>query len=131
MFCLDSDFLIALLREDKTAVSLLYNLETESLPLTTTPVQAMELFRGAYKSTESQDNIQRITNLLNTLEILPIDLRVADRYAQIQIALQRAGKIIGDFDLIIAAVVLNHGGLLVTRNTRHFEQIAGLALKSW
>ena len=91
----------------------------------------MELFRGAYKSTESQENIQRITNLLNILEILPIDLRVADRYAQIQVALQRAGKIIGDFDLIIAAVVLNHGGLLVTRNTRHFERIAGLALKSW
>ncbi|MFQ5979700.1 MAG: type II toxin-antitoxin system VapC family toxin [Candidatus Heimdallarchaeota archaeon] len=131
MFCLDSDFLIALLRNDQAAINLLHELESKALLLATTPIQAMELLRGAYKSTKSQENIKRINTLLKSLAILSIDLAVADRYAQLQTSLLKDGQIIGDFDLIIAAISLVHGAQLVTRNINHFERITGLALKAW
>jgi predicted nucleic acid-binding protein len=36
-----------------------------------------------------------------------------------------------DMDVLIAAVALVHGERIVTRNTRHFEAIPGLAVESY
>jgi tRNA(fMet)-specific endonuclease VapC len=38
---------------------------------------------------------------------------------------------IGKMDLRIAAIVLEHGGTLVTRNLRDFQRVLGLALVDW
>ncbi len=44
----------------------------------------------------------------------------------------RAMKLnIGKMDLAIAAIVLEHGGILATRNTRDFRRVPGLALEDW
>jgi predicted nucleic acid-binding protein len=42
--------------------------------------------------------------------------------------LQKAGVPIGMADSLIAGIVLEHGGRLLTRNQRHFERVEGLPL---
>ncbi len=44
--------------------------------------------------------------------------------------LRRAGQIIGDMDLLIAATALQHNLTLLTNNRRHFERIEGLRIES-
>jgi len=42
--------------------------------------------------------------------------------------LEGAGVSIGMADSLIAGIVLEHGGRLLTRNQRHFERVEGLPL---
>ena len=43
----------------------------------------------------------------------------------------KAGTIIDDADLFIAACAKVHGLALVTNNVKHFKRIKGLKLKNW
>ncbi len=45
--------------------------------------------------------------------------------------LERAGRPIGPYDLLIAGQALSHGLILVTNNVTEFQRVAGLKLESW
>lgn len=49
------------------------------------------------------------------------------RYEELRAAHRRAGK----NDLRIAAIALEHGATVVTRNTRDFKKVAGLMIEDW
>jgi tRNA(fMet)-specific endonuclease VapC len=64
---------------------------------------------------------------LSQCSILPFTKTAIERCAHL-----RALKLnIGKMDLAIAAIVLEHGGILVTRNTPDFRRVANLALEDW
>ena len=49
------------------------------------------------------------------------------RYESLRVAHRRVGK----NDLRIAAIALEHGATVVTRNSRDFKQVAGLTIEDW
>jgi tRNA(fMet)-specific endonuclease VapC len=51
--------------------------------------------------------------------------------AEIFTNLKKAGKTIGDMDILIATIVMQNNGILVSNNTRHFKNIQGLQLTNW
>jgi predicted nucleic acid-binding protein len=56
---------------------------------------------------------------------------VEDEFGSLKAEMDRHGKKVDDFDLVIAstAILLNY--TLVTNNTRHFRHIPGLNLENW
>jgi tRNA(fMet)-specific endonuclease VapC len=94
-------------------------------------VVAAELYYGASKSEKQSHNIARFDKFLSVYEIVPFALSSARIYGDIRAELERKGQRIGWNDLIIAAVVLAHGGVLVTRNTGEFSRIGSIALEDW
>ncbi len=52
-------------------------------------------------------------------------------FATVKNDLRKKGITIEDFDLMIAAQALAHNLILVTNNTKHFENIDGLKLEDW
>jgi tRNA(fMet)-specific endonuclease VapC len=60
-----------------------------------------------------------------------INKDILDRAVSIYITLQKKGITIGDNDILIAAFCLKHNLILVTNNTKHFENIDGLVTENW
>ena len=69
--------------------------------------------------------------LKGRLHVLPVDMRVAERYAHVQAVSIRMGRTRPVFDLLIAATALVHELTLATCNVRHFEGLKGLSVEDW
>ncbi len=69
--------------------------------------------------------------MINSSDVIPIDLPILMRAADLCAEGKRGGHPSDDADLIIAAMALETGGVLVTGNTAHFAWISGLTLEDW
>lgn len=73
---------------------------------------------------------QRLQEFVDTLanwQILPWDAAAADRLIQLRAAKLR----VSTMDLKIAAIALQHGAIVLTRNQRDFEQVPNLEIDDW
>jgi tRNA(fMet)-specific endonuclease VapC len=96
----------------------------------TSVVVACELRYGAAKK-GSPVLSARVENLLESLEVLPLD-READRhYTEIRLHLDRAGHPIGPNDLLIAAHALALDLILVSDNVDEFALVPRLTIDNW
>lgn len=131
MVCLDSDFLVAFLRGYPEAGKTMSDLLQTETRLTTTPINAYELYHGAYASTRKQENLEKVRNLLKTLETLTINEETCEIAGNIRATLESQGIKIGDADSLIAGIALNYKETIITRNIGHFSRINELEIETW
>ena len=62
------------------------------------------------------------------IEIQPLEENVLDRYGQLKVNLEKKGRRLDEFDLLIASTALSFGLILVTRNVRHFARVPRLKI---
>ena len=73
---------------------------------------------------------QAYTNLLQIVEVLPLDALATPHYASLRARLEQAGKSIGANDSLIAAHALALGATLITADAE-FSRVPDLALENW
>ena len=129
MKCLDTDILVAILRGKEEARKKIDEIEDEKGA--TTSVNAFELFFGANKSERKQENLKETSRLLERLTVFPLDLASSKRAGEIFAKLMAKGEEIDFRDAMVAAVAVENGLTLVTRNQVHFKRIKGLQTESW
>lgn len=96
----------------------------------TSVVVACELRFGAERKA-SPVLQKRVEDLLSALPVLAFDGPADQHYADIRLALERAGTPIGGMDLMIAAHARSLGLCLVTHNLREFQRVPGLSVEDW
>lgn len=123
---IDTDLLIDLLRNEKEAVALVTQIEKKKNLLSTTTINAFELYYGAHKSKKHEQNLQATKKLLARLSVLPLTSMSAQKAVHIYAELEKEGQTIGLRDTFIAAIALTRGFNVATRNTEHFKKIKSL-----
>ena len=77
----------------------------------------------------AQHWLHRSEELLSEMFLVGVDGPAADQFDRLR-RLKRLKKI-GRADLLIASIALANRATLVTRNLRHFRQVADLKLENW
>ena len=130
MVCLDTSFLVDLVRENPAAEKKLQYYRDRNEPLTTTAISAAELFEGAY-STRGKRDLEQVRSILEHMQLLDLSIPVCERYGKLVNQLSSKGLLIGDLDVIIASASIVHRQILLTKNKRHFDRIPELLTESW
>jgi len=125
---IDTDILIDLLRNVKTTVNFISEMERKGALLSTTIINAFELYHGAYKSKKREENLLATRKLIDRLIIVKMGLKSAEAAGHIYADLEAKGQPIGLRDAIIGAITLTKGYALATRNVEHLKKIQGLTL---
>jgi tRNA(fMet)-specific endonuclease VapC len=90
-----------------------------------------ELRYGVAKSAHREKNAQALEEFIIALEVLPFDEKAADIYGTIRTDLEKAGKLIGAMDMLIAAHAISLSVPLATNKVREFSRIASLNIVNW
>lgn len=62
---------------------------------------------------------------------MDFDSSAAESYGKIRADLEKAGKLIGPLDMMIAGYAKSLGYTIVTNNTKEFMGVNGLKLENW
>lgn len=91
-------------------------------------ITAAELWHGVERAV-SPHRVKReqyLRPILNALPIIPYTEQTAYEHARIWAELKSAGKMIGFYDVIVAAIALERGHQVATFNKKHFALVKGL-----
>lgn len=94
-------------------------------------VTVLELRYGAENSQHPGKSHSAVSNLVNSLSIIPIG-GIVDEYAKTKVYLRKNGTPMHDeFDLIIGVTAMVYDLVLVTDNVKDFRAMPNLQIQNW
>ncbi|EMF83403.1 PIN domain protein [Leptospira weilii serovar Topaz str. LT2116] len=94
-------------------------------------ITEFELKYGVQKSLHFERNLKVLEEFLSYLNILPFVSEDTNKAAKVRVELERVGKPIGPFDLLIASQALSNKLTLVTNNEKEFTRIKDIKIENW
>ncbi|MES2724283.1 MAG: tRNA(fMet)-specific endonuclease VapC [Pseudomonadota bacterium] len=128
-YMLDTNLCIRVLRDRPQGLRDRFNLNADALCIST--IVLTELLHGAAKSARPEHNRGEVERFTAKLEVLGFDVAAADHAADIRAVLERSGKTIGGYDLLIAGHARSRGLIVVTGDLDEFRRVEGLRSEDW
>jgi tRNA(fMet)-specific endonuclease VapC len=128
MIILDTTFLIDLLSEKKGAIRFLEEIEDKDELITTTFVNIPELHKGAFRSRQTINELDKIDKFLEKFDFLDFTDEIFIIFGKLSAYLKCNGRPIGQFDELIASIALYNDAAVVTNNTKDFSRVPNLKI---
>lgn len=125
-YLLDTNIVIALFAKNAHVENRLKKAAEVFIPA----VVIGELFFGAFKSGQLKANTARIEEFAANSTVLGCGIETGKEYGHIKNLLLKKGCPIPENDIWIAAIAIEHGLILVSRD-EHFKKIDGLKREVW
>lgn len=125
-YLVDSDYLIDALIGRPVALATLDRLGEQGAAISI--ISLGEIYEGAYRAPDPTVRLARMRAAFARFGVITLSEPIMEHFAHVRSHLRRAGQLIPDLDLLIAATAIHHELQLVTRNLRHFSRIPGLAI---
>jgi tRNA(fMet)-specific endonuclease VapC len=130
MYLLDTNICIYIINKNpKQVVEHIKSLKPHQIKLSSISVGELEY--GASKSQNRERNRQAIIHFASAFDIVDFDDNAAEVYGIIRAELEKKGKIIGPYDMQIAAQAISRDLILVTNNISEFSRIPNIKLENW
>ncbi|ODS35082.1 hypothetical protein BEH94_03785 [Candidatus Altiarchaeales archaeon WOR_SM1_SCG] len=112
------------MKGDKKTVEKLTSLLDEGLAVSV--ISLAELYEGVYGSDNPERRMKGLNDFLTSVNVLEVNNEISRVFGKKRAALRKEGKLIDNFDLLIAATCLHYDLTLITNNTQHFGRIEEL-----
>lgn len=127
-YLIDTDFVVDYLKGKPESVKVLTSLINEGLAISI--ITYGEIYEGIYFGRDPKSQERGFLQFLRGVGVLLLNRAVMKNFALIRGNLRKKGEIIGDPDIMIAATASENELILLTRNKKDFQKIAGLELFS-
>ena len=125
--CLDSTWIYDFLKGKQKAIAALEAVKS-SHSIATTSINAYEIIYGLLRKNE-MEKLAAVMQFFKSVRILDFDLIAADKAAKIGTTLEKKGKTINEFDILVAGAMLTNGCYkIVTENVKDFQKVDGLSV---
>ena len=91
-------------------------------------ISLAELYEGIYAAENSEKQMEGLDDFTTRIVVLEIGGETAKIFGKQRAALRKEGKLIDNFDLLIAATCLCYDLTLLTNNISHFDRVKGLKI---
>lgn len=125
-YFLDTNIIIALFASEASVVNKLAQADEIFIP----SIALGGLYFGARKSGRPEKNLERIEEFATSSTTIECDASTARQYGDVKNRLRIKGRPLPENDVWIAALALQYGLTLVTRDT-HFQEVESLQTISW
>jgi len=127
MYLIDSDCIIDFTKGDLGITQTLKLLSEDGIA--TSVICVCEVLEGLYYSGQAKDiSIKKFSEFLENVKVFEVDMATASIFAKLRGDLRKKGKLIDNFDLLIASICIAKDLILVTGNEKHFRRIKGLKI---
>jgi tRNA(fMet)-specific endonuclease VapC len=94
-------------------------------------VTIYELRTGVEKCRRPNVELEKLVRFLEPFHVVPFNQDCANETARIRANLERRGKSIGPYDLLLAGQASAFQMTLITHNTGEFSRVEGLTIADW
>lgn len=126
-YLLDTNICVFYFRENKNIRVKIEEIGIENCYVS--EITIAELLYGAEKS-QRPKHFDEVDKVLQSMDVICV-FDTLSVYSKLRVYLEKFGKPIDGFDLLIAAAAIANDMILVTDNTRHFARIPGLKFENW
>lgn len=127
-YLVDTDWIIDYLSGIEETIDKLSELRARGIGISI--ISLAELYEGVYYSIDPAASEKGLKDFLEEIPVLGIGEEICKLFGKERGRLRKEGKIIGDFDLMIAATCLIHDLILLSNNRKHYERVKDLRIIS-
>ena len=127
-YLVDTDWVIDHLNKVDRVTNKLKELSPAGIALSV--ISLAELYEGVYYSKDPAKSRTVLETLLKGFEVLGIDEEICKVFGKERGRLRQKGKVVSDFDLLIAFTCLCYRLTILTNNQRHYQMVEGLSIFS-
>ncbi|MBI5416865.1 PIN domain-containing protein [Candidatus Poribacteria bacterium] len=128
MILFDTDICVELLRGNNKVIK---KRKEEPDEVSISFMTVGELFYGAEKSNNVDENSKLVEIFLLSINIIYPDYEIMKKFGVLKSSLCKQKIILPDADILIATTCLCKCEKLITGNTRHFNQFENLKIQNW
>ncbi len=131
MYLLDTNICIYIIGKRSTA--LIDKFKTAKLEgkIGISAITYAELQYGIAKSMKKSENQIALAQFLIPLKTYEFNEKAGIIFGDIKASLEAMGKVIGPYDMLIAAHAMSLNATLITNNEAEFRRIDGLKVENW